>query len=161
MKVWQLLSGAAFGLLLTAGGCSDSKKTDSTGKPYKTPGSHGELALVSLAPQETFQSVQTAMLAGDLDGVYKFYSMSFRMVQDRAGLEEVYRANGKQLKQRFQGAEIIPASMQYPSETRAVCRVRWGTGDVTAYEFVMEKDGWKLNREYVAVRRDNDGGAKR
>ncbi|MFC1587099.1 hypothetical protein ACFL54_02215 [Planctomycetota bacterium] len=136
--------------LIGIAGCSSGKKN----RANKNSGGHGDLHLVSLSPEETFQSVRDGILAGDLDEVFKYYSFQLRLVENREGLENKYRQYGDRLKKRFNGANIIPGSMQYMDEKRAACRIKWGTGEITGYSFVLEKDGWKLGREIIAVTRD-------
>lgn len=136
---------AAFSL---AGCDGKSSSNNSTTKPEKN---HGELHWVSRSPEETFQGVQHGILNGELDDVYEYYARTLKLVQNREGLEAAYQMNKQEYIARFRGASIIPGSTQYSDERRAVCRIRWGNGDITAYSFILEEDGWKLGHEIVSV----------
>ena len=116
---------------------------------------HGELNLVSLSPTETFMSVQRAVLNNDAEEVYRYYSEPLRMVQDLEDLKSAFKLKREVFQKRYTGARILPNSMQYISDIRAVCRIRWGDDTKTVMTFTFEEDGWKLGRELVALETAN------
>jgi hypothetical protein len=102
------------------------------------------MASAGSSPEKTFYAVQAAILAGDMETVYSYYSARMRQAETLEGLKRKYAAARGAWTAKYANASVRQVSDD--KKGRATMVVLYGDGTrIPPIPFVVEAGKWLID----------------